>query len=128
MIRVAVIDDHAVVLAGVKLILSRDPDMEVVATSDEPTQAVDFVRKHRPDAEIYVWNDLVDPHSLQDEGKNAQMYSSMKGVWDLLPPDLGIGYWTYGPREEGMKYFSERGRRQLVPFALAAAQRRLFLR
>lgn len=49
MIRVAVIDDHAVVLAGVKLILSRDPDMEVVATSDEPTQAVDFVRKHRPD-------------------------------------------------------------------------------
>ena len=73
-----------------------------------------IVRRYRPDAEFYVWNDLVDPHSLQDDGKNAQMYSSMKGVWDLLPPDLGIGYWTYAPREEGMKYFSERGRRQLV--------------
>ena len=78
------------------------------------TKCMSIVRKHRPDAEIYVWNDLVDPHSLQDDGKNAQMYSSMKGVWDLLPSDLGIGYWTYRWREEGMRYFSERGRRQLV--------------
>lgn len=49
MIRVAVIDDHAVVLAGIRLILSRDPSMEVVATSDDPASAVAFVRRHRPD-------------------------------------------------------------------------------
>ena len=33
----------------------------------------------------------------------------MKGVWDLLPRDLGIGYWTYRWREEGTRFFAERG-------------------
>ena len=72
-------------------------------------KAMATVRRLRPDAEFYVWNDLVDPYALQDDGKNAGMYSSMKGVWDLLPRDLGIGYWTYKWREEGTRFFAERG-------------------
>lgn len=72
-------------------------------------KAMATVRRLRPDAEFYVWNDLVDPYALQGDGKNAGMYSSMKGVWDLLPRDLGIGYWTYRWREEGTRFFAERG-------------------
>ena len=49
MIKVGVIDDHAVVLAGIKYMLSRDKEMDVVATSDDASKAVDFVRSYKPD-------------------------------------------------------------------------------
>ncbi len=49
MIKVGVIDDHAVVLAGIKYMLSRDKEMDVVATSDDASNAVDFVRRYKPD-------------------------------------------------------------------------------
>ena len=49
MIKVGVIDDHAVVLAGIKYMLSRDSEMDVVATSDDASAAIDFVRTYRPD-------------------------------------------------------------------------------
>lgn len=73
-----------------------------------------LIRRFRPDAEIMIWNDMVDPFCMKDGGANAGMFSSMKGVWDLLPPDLGIAYWTYGEREKGMAFFSKAGRRILV--------------
>ena len=56
-----------------------------------------------------LWNDMVDPFYMADKIKNAGLYSSMDGVWDLLPRDIGIGYWTYGTREKGMEFFSKRG-------------------
>ncbi len=77
-------------------------------------KSMEIIRRYRPDAEIMIWNDMVDPFYMNDGGANAGMYSSMKGVWDLLPPDLGIGYWTYGTREKGMEFFSGQGRRILV--------------
>ena len=49
MIRIAVIDDHLVVLAGIKALLTRKYGMEVVATSDNPAETVEIVRQHRPD-------------------------------------------------------------------------------
>ena len=49
MIRIAVIDDHLVVLAGIKALLTRKYGMEVVATSDNPAEAVEIVRQHRRD-------------------------------------------------------------------------------
>lgn len=77
-------------------------------------KAMAAVRRLRPDAEIYLWNDMVDPYAMQDDGKNAGMYSSMKGVWDLLPRDLGIAYWTYSWRGDGVKFFAERGHPQIM--------------
>ena len=47
MIRIAVIDDHLVVLAGIKALLTRKYGMEVVATSDNPAETVEIVRQHR---------------------------------------------------------------------------------
>jgi len=75
---------------------------------------MEIVRACRPDAEIYLWNDMVDPHYLKDDGRNAGLYSTMKGVWDLLPSDLGIGYWTYGCREKGVDFFVRQKRKLLL--------------
>ena len=47
--RIAIIDDDALVRAGLRLILGADPDLEVVAEGADGAEAVDLVRQHRPD-------------------------------------------------------------------------------
>ncbi|MEV6569577.1 response regulator transcription factor [Streptomyces sp. NPDC051577] len=48
MVRVLVADDEAMVRAGVRAILARDPDIEVVAEAAQGLEAVEAVRAHRP--------------------------------------------------------------------------------
>ncbi|ADD44896.1 response regulator [Stackebrandtia nassauensis] len=42
-------DDEAMIRAGVRAILASDPDIEVVAEAADGREAVEAVRKHRPD-------------------------------------------------------------------------------
>jgi DNA-binding NarL/FixJ family response regulator len=48
-VKVLLIDDDALVRAGLRLILSSAPDIEVVGESDDGAGAVAAVRQHRPD-------------------------------------------------------------------------------
>jgi DNA-binding NarL/FixJ family response regulator len=48
-IRVLLVDDDALVLAGLRMILSSAEDLEVVAETGDGARAVAAVRKHRPD-------------------------------------------------------------------------------
>lgn len=47
--RVVLVDDDALVRAGLRLILSAADDVEVVGEADDGSRAVSEVRKHRPD-------------------------------------------------------------------------------
>jgi DNA-binding NarL/FixJ family response regulator len=49
MIRVVLVDDDALVRAGLKLILSAADDIDVVAEASDGGEAVGVVREHRPD-------------------------------------------------------------------------------
>ncbi len=49
MIKVAVVDDHSVVLAGLKFVLSRVEGTEVVATSESAKDILGFYEQNRPD-------------------------------------------------------------------------------
>jgi DNA-binding NarL/FixJ family response regulator len=42
-------DDEAMIRAGVRAILASDPDIEIVAEAADGREAVELVRKHRPD-------------------------------------------------------------------------------
>ncbi|MGW1297008.1 response regulator [Streptomyces sp. NPDC002533] len=48
-VRVLVADDEALVRAGVRAILARDPRIEVVAEAADGHEAIALVRQHRPD-------------------------------------------------------------------------------
>lgn len=49
MTKVAVVDDHSVVLAGLKFVLSRVEGMEVVATAESAEDILGFYEKAKPD-------------------------------------------------------------------------------
>jgi len=48
-VRVLLVDDDALVRAGLRMILSSAPDMELVGEADDGARAVAAVREHRPD-------------------------------------------------------------------------------
>ncbi len=48
-IRVAVVDDQALVRRGFAMVLQHQPDIEVVAEAGNGLEAIDAVRQHRPD-------------------------------------------------------------------------------
>nr|WP_281166874.1 response regulator transcription factor [Actinopolyspora halophila] len=52
LIRVLLVDDEAVVRAGVRTILASDAEIEVVAEAGDGRQAVELVREHRPDVAL----------------------------------------------------------------------------
>ena len=58
MIRILVVDDHAVVRSGLKLLLSAEPDLEVVGEAGNARDAVFEVRAQKPDV---VLLDVVMP-------------------------------------------------------------------
>ncbi len=47
-IRVAVVDDHAIVRAGLRMVLEADPEFEVVGEADTASAALDLVRREKP--------------------------------------------------------------------------------
>jgi len=57
-IRVLLVDDHAVVRHGLKQLLATDAEIEVVGMAADGEEAVDLVRRHRPDV---VLMDLAMP-------------------------------------------------------------------
>jgi DNA-binding NarL/FixJ family response regulator len=51
-ISVLCVDDHRVVLEGLRLIISREADMVVVGTAASGEEAVELYRRHRPDVTL----------------------------------------------------------------------------
>lgn len=56
MIRIVLIDDHALMRTGLRLIIDKQPDMEIVAEADDGTEGIALIKRLRPDIA------LVDVH------------------------------------------------------------------
>jgi two-component system, NarL family, invasion response regulator UvrY len=49
LIRVLVVDDHDLVRSGITRMLADNPDLEVIGESSSGEEAIDAVRRDRPD-------------------------------------------------------------------------------
>jgi two-component system nitrate/nitrite response regulator NarL len=67
-IRVAVIDDHTIVRAGLRMVLEADPDFEIVGEADTAAAALELVRRERPDVALIDIN-LPDESGLRVAGE-----------------------------------------------------------
>jgi DNA-binding NarL/FixJ family response regulator len=63
-IRVAVIDDHTIVRAGLRMVLEADPDFEIAGEAETAAAALELVRRERPDVALIDIN-LPDESGLR---------------------------------------------------------------
>jgi len=77
------------------------------------TRQAEILRRHNPGARLAIWSDMLDPHhNARDDYYLVE--GAFTGSWDHVPEDLLIAVWGGGPREDSMRFFSERGSPTLV--------------
>jgi DNA-binding NarL/FixJ family response regulator len=77
-VRVVIADDHTIVRGGIRLLLEKLPDIEVVAEAADGSQAMEMVRLHRPDilvADVAMPgpNGLETTSRLTEEGASTRV-------------------------------------------------------
>jgi hypothetical protein len=76
-------------------------------------QAAQIIRAIRPDAEIWVWNDMFDPlHNAVDH--YYLVNGSLQGSWEGLDKGIGIVNWNGGLMGKNCKFFADRGLKQIL--------------
>ncbi len=62
---------------------------------------------------VYVWNDMFDPfHNAH--GDYYLVRGNWAGSWEGLAKDVVIMNWNFGKRDESLKFFADRGHRQVL--------------
>src|SRR5258708_23121082 len=62
---------------------------------------------------VYVWNDMFDPfHNAH--GDYYLVRGSWANSWEGLSKDVIIMNWNFGKRDESLKFFADRGHRQVL--------------
>lgn len=76
-------------------------------------QAAQIIRDIRPDAEIWVWNDMFDPmHNAVDNFYAVN--GTLKGSWKGLDKDVGIMNWHGGLQGKNSQFFADLGLKQML--------------
>ena len=76
-------------------------------------QSAAIIRKIRPDAEIWVWNDMFDPlHNAVDHYYAVR--GTLAGSWKGLDKDVGIVNWHGGLKGKNCQFFADLGLRQIL--------------
>lgn len=76
-------------------------------------QAAQIIRELRPDAGIWVWNDMFDPmHNAVDHFYAVN--GSLAGSWKGLDRDVGIMNWHGGLQGKNCRFFADLGLKQIL--------------
>ena len=81
--------------------------------ADHAGRAIKLIRQINPKAEVVVWSDMFDPnHNAVDQ--YYLVNGSLKGSWEGLPRDAVISNWNGGKAAASLRFFAERGHRQIL--------------
>jgi len=77
------------------------------------TRQAQAIRRHLPDAQIYIWSDMLDPHH------NARpdyylVEGDYTGSWRHVPKDIIPTIWGRAPREKSLQFFATEGFTTLI--------------
>jgi len=77
------------------------------------TRQVEILREPNPEAEVWVWSDMLDPNH-NAHGNYYLVEGDFTDSWEYIPKDLGIVCWYYVKRRESLAHFSGLGFRTLA--------------
>jgi hypothetical protein len=81
--------------------------------ADNARTCVKLLKEINPGGEIYVWNDMFDPH--HNAHKDYYLVrGDLAGSWEGLDKDVIIAAWYYSKRNESLEFFGNRGHRVLM--------------
>ena len=66
-----------------------------------------------PAVRLYVWSDMFDPHHNAHKDY-YQVRGDLTGSWEGLDKEVIVVNWNFGKRNESLKWFADRGHRQLI--------------
>jgi hypothetical protein len=62
----------------------------------------------------YAWNDMFDPFHNAVKGPYYLVNGDLRGSWEGLDPSVVVMNWNFGKRADSLKYFADRGHRQIL--------------
>jgi hypothetical protein len=84
-----------------------------VILADNVRTCIKILREVNPGGDIYVWSDMFDPnHNAKKDYYLVR--GDLAGSWEGLDKDVIIVPWYFGKRNESLKWFADRGHRQLI--------------
>jgi hypothetical protein len=73
-----------------------------------------FCAKLLDGATVYAWNDMFDPFHNAVKGPYYLVNGPFTGSWEGLDKSVVIMNWNFGKREQSLKFFADRGHRQIL--------------
>lgn len=92
--------------------LDRGRDMAKVL-GETVTKQEQILRRLNPQAEIYIWSDMLDPNH-NAHGDYYLVNGDFTGSWNYVPKDLVIAVWGGKPRQASLKFFSDHSFKMLI--------------
>jgi hypothetical protein len=81
--------------------------------ADNVKTCIRILREINPGGTIYVWSDMFDPrHNARQDYYLVR--GDLAGSWEGLDKDVAIVNWNFDRRNESLKWFAQRGHRQLI--------------
>lgn len=81
--------------------------------ADNVKQSAAILREVNPNGRIYVWSDMFDPHHNAVDNYYL-VRGTLAGSWEGLDKDIIIVPWYFEKRAESLKWFADRGHKQLI--------------
>ena len=73
-----------------------------------------FCAKLLDGATVYTWNDMFDPFHNAVKGPYYLVNGAFTDSWEGLDQSVVIMNWNFGKRDQSLKFFADRGHRQIL--------------